>query len=713
MSLLAMPWLVLNMGCEMVYILEQRLKAQGVAQDKAATVLADIVRALVDPASLAGRLFVPQELYSPAAMRKVFDRLAHASIMRLSEGSMGKLYDLVTMGAKYQLLAATRLDDAIVNAILTTALAACSPSGAVDGAVIGLVGAAEEAVVRLYGTLPAGELGLLRRTLARFFQGRRVKVSLFLAEGIQLHSARLVAPSCLCARVGAVRLYDAAGRLQAEQRHDVASQQARRGGAASRGRRVHAAAAEFFCHPVPLGDNLYRKDRAQVVPPPRRAGDAPAPDAAQPAPDGAGAGAPQPDGGGGGGAAAAPAAPAASEPGRAREQSYPGDSAAAGGRAAAAELGLLASLVAAPPTGGDTFRLDLSGEPGDAADPPAPSGAPPVPRARELRFGGAADGRAARVAAGLDDDGRGGAFLGGGGGEDLLALMDGLGNPVRLRGRPMNALTATSMGVARVTPRLLAAATAAATAGFAAHARARARRAGSAALAAPPAAAVAMAPLASGAGARHVAAQHWPAALALAPLLSRSAVRLLQTVLAAMAVALRSMVSQLPLSQLAASRADARPAVDLAAVRGVCGSWTKDGAASEGMEPFCELFGVPRWLRSATRLMAGLHISVEGDVLLVRQVCKLRWLGTVEAFPLDGVRTAPHRRRDMRAGRQLGQLVSARDGEVCLRAAWDGALAGEATDVLSLDAAGRLVVRHRAEVAGKGVAAFTEVFSRA
>lgn len=28
---------------------------------------------------------------------------------------------------------------------------------------------------------------------------------------------------------------------------------------------------EFFCHPVPLGDNLYSKDRPKVVPPPRAA----------------------------------------------------------------------------------------------------------------------------------------------------------------------------------------------------------------------------------------------------------------------------------------------------------------------------------------------------------------------------------------------------------------------------------------------------------
>ena len=35
---------------------------------------------------------------------QIFDRIAHSSIMRLSESSMEKLYDLMTMGFKYQLV---------------------------------------------------------------------------------------------------------------------------------------------------------------------------------------------------------------------------------------------------------------------------------------------------------------------------------------------------------------------------------------------------------------------------------------------------------------------------------------------------------------------------------------------------------------------------------------------------------------------------------
>ncbi len=36
-------------------------------------------------------LFKPQELYSKKALRTVFDRLAHASIMRLNQASMDKV----------------------------------------------------------------------------------------------------------------------------------------------------------------------------------------------------------------------------------------------------------------------------------------------------------------------------------------------------------------------------------------------------------------------------------------------------------------------------------------------------------------------------------------------------------------------------------------------------------------------------------------------
>ena len=58
----------------------------------------------------------------------------------------------------------------------------------------------------------------------RFFQDRRVKVSLFLAEGIQLGSGRLVIPGCLGDDVGIVRSYRDSGALAHEHKLSLASQ---------------------------------------------------------------------------------------------------------------------------------------------------------------------------------------------------------------------------------------------------------------------------------------------------------------------------------------------------------------------------------------------------------------------------------------------------------------------------------------------------------
>ncbi|KAF6259307.1 hypothetical protein COO60DRAFT_1514225 [Scenedesmus sp. NREL 46B-D3] len=111
------------------------------------------------------------------------------------------------------------------------------------------------------------------------------------------------------------------------------------------------------------------------------------------------------------------------------------------------------------------------------------------------------------------------------------------------------------------------------------------------------------------------------------------------------------MVAAVPgLVQLADMEHHTEPAVEMETVQAFCGTWVKDVRRSDSMDGFCQLFGVPRWLRQATRLMAGLEISLSGDTLLVKQVCKLSWLSTSEAFPVDGLSTAPQRRRDMRSG---------------------------------------------------------------
>ncbi|KAI2655065.1 Protein OSCP1 [Labeo rohita] len=113
MSTRTLPLLFINLGGEMLYILDQRLRAQNIPADKAKKVMNDIITTMFNKKFLE-ELFKPQELYSKKALRTVFDRLAHASIMRLNQASMDKLYDLMTMAFKYQVLLCPRPKDILL-----------------------------------------------------------------------------------------------------------------------------------------------------------------------------------------------------------------------------------------------------------------------------------------------------------------------------------------------------------------------------------------------------------------------------------------------------------------------------------------------------------------------------------------------------------------------------------------------------------------------
>lgn len=57
-------------------------------------VLNDIIGTMFN-AKFTEELFKPQELYSKRALRTVYDRLAHSSIMRLNTASMDKVFTFI------------------------------------------------------------------------------------------------------------------------------------------------------------------------------------------------------------------------------------------------------------------------------------------------------------------------------------------------------------------------------------------------------------------------------------------------------------------------------------------------------------------------------------------------------------------------------------------------------------------------------------------
>ncbi|XP_077193403.1 protein OSCP1 isoform X1 [Paroedura picta] len=202
MSTRTLPLLFLNLGGEMLYILDQRLRAQSIPGEKARKdewtevdrrrVMNDIVTTMFNEKFME-ELFKPQELYSKKALRTVYDRLAHASIMRLNQASMDKLYDLMTMAFKYQVLLCPRPKDILL--VTFNHLDAIKDFIQDSPSILNQVDETFRQLIETYGSLSDGEFQLIRQTLLIFFQDMHIRVSIFLKDKVQNSNGRFVLPT--------------------------------------------------------------------------------------------------------------------------------------------------------------------------------------------------------------------------------------------------------------------------------------------------------------------------------------------------------------------------------------------------------------------------------------------------------------------------------------------------------------------------------------
>jgi hypothetical protein len=212
-SVVCMPILVINMGGEMMYILNQRLHAQNIPEEKATKVLSDVIRTMFTPVFLE-ELFKPQEIYSHISTKQIFDKLAHSSIMRLNKTSMDKLYDLMTMGVKYQLLQCNSpLQYLQITLRHLEGLDKMVGNGSSAMDVKSLLASAVSQCIKLYTALTYGDWILVQQTLLQFFYGRKVKVSLFLQQNMQGNDGRLILLNTgylpyLAEKPGEIRYYE-------------------------------------------------------------------------------------------------------------------------------------------------------------------------------------------------------------------------------------------------------------------------------------------------------------------------------------------------------------------------------------------------------------------------------------------------------------------------------------------------------------------------
>ncbi|MES1913752.1 MAG: hypothetical protein MHM6MM_005913 [Cercozoa sp. M6MM] len=200
-------YLSVVLGCEQLYILDQRLGAQSVSPKKCLRVLDEIVTALFGPPlidALCNLSWYPTTTDAPisggiltnGAMQRFLQTTAHASIMRLNNTSMAKLVDLVYTGVKWQMLQCHHPTDLFqlmsnhVSAVVALARAAefqvshsQEQSDSTNHHASALACRARERLGRAFGQLSNYQWLSLQRAAVAFFSRRRVKVSLLLRSG--------------------------------------------------------------------------------------------------------------------------------------------------------------------------------------------------------------------------------------------------------------------------------------------------------------------------------------------------------------------------------------------------------------------------------------------------------------------------------------------------------------------------------------------------
>ncbi|KAM8841368.1 protein OSCP1a isoform 2-T2 [Spinachia spinachia] len=197
MSVRTLPLVFINLGGEMLYILDQRLQALNTSEDNSEKgiwsendrkrVMTDIVGAMFSK-DFMDELLKPQQLYSHRTLKTVLTRLAHTSIMRLSQASMDKLYELMVMAFKYQVFLCPRPKDLLL--ITYNHIDTIREFVQHTPVVVNQVDETHRKVIEVYSSLPEGELQLLRQTLLIFFQDLHVRVSLFLKNKVQNPNGR-------------------------------------------------------------------------------------------------------------------------------------------------------------------------------------------------------------------------------------------------------------------------------------------------------------------------------------------------------------------------------------------------------------------------------------------------------------------------------------------------------------------------------------------
>ena len=193
--LMSMPVIINCLGGEMIYILCSRLKAQSISQDKSIRVIKDIGNLLYNT-KFQSDLYIHKKPNKHQEVKSIFETLAHSSIMRLNSTSMNKLFELMLMTLKLQILR-TRYPEEMYQITLNHFICVMEIMNMIDSndnVLLNMVQNSMDNFINVYGKLRPYDYIILKSVILRFLQGKNVKVSIFIQENLQDSSSIIYLP---------------------------------------------------------------------------------------------------------------------------------------------------------------------------------------------------------------------------------------------------------------------------------------------------------------------------------------------------------------------------------------------------------------------------------------------------------------------------------------------------------------------------------------
>ena len=179
----------------MIYILCSRLKAQSISHEKSIRVIKDICNLLYNK-KFQNDLYIHKKPNKHQEVKCIFESLAHSSIMRLNTTSMNKLFELMLMTLKLQILR-TRYPEEIYQIVINHFYGVIEIMKMIDPNDTELIDMLKNAMnnfMNIYGKLNPYDYIILKSVILRFLQGKNVKVSIFIQENLQDTSSILYLP---------------------------------------------------------------------------------------------------------------------------------------------------------------------------------------------------------------------------------------------------------------------------------------------------------------------------------------------------------------------------------------------------------------------------------------------------------------------------------------------------------------------------------------